>query len=134
MIQNAFTLAGKLALLRGQHQPFHTYKLALYNQEAELGFHTIGYASQGEASGLGYDAGGKDIGSPSFGSDGTVAWMEWLQQVTWTSTTIVARGALIYNASLQGANSLAVIDFGQDVESINGQFGVQLATRLIQLS
>jgi hypothetical protein len=46
---------------------------------------------------------------------------------TFTSATITARGALIYNNSKSNA-AIAVLDFGSDFSSSNGTFQVQFPT------
>jgi hypothetical protein len=44
--------------------------------------------------------------------------------IAWTSATITARGALIYNASLGGQPAVVVLDFGADKTSTAGTFTI----------
>ena len=58
-------------------------------------------------------------------SSGTTAFLDF-NDVTWSSATITARGALIYRDD--GANDIAVavLDFTTDQTSTNGDFTVQM--------
>jgi hypothetical protein len=47
--------------------------------------------------------------------------------VTWPAASLTARGALIYNYT-KGLRSIAVIDFGVNVTSTNGNFTLQFPT------
>ena len=46
---------------------------------------------------------------------------------TWSTSTITARGAMIYN-STQSNKSVAILDFGSDKSSSSGDFTVQFPT------
>jgi hypothetical protein len=52
----------------------------------------------------------------------------------WTSATITARYAFVYNAS-QGNKTVAIYDFGSDITSTAGNFTVQWhANGLLRIS
>lgn len=99
-----------------------TYKIALYTSSANLDSATTAYITSGEASGTGYTAGGKELTNVGITVSGTVAYIDF-DDVTWTSTTISAAGALIYNSSKLN-RAVAVFNFGGTYTSTNGDFTV----------
>ena len=103
-----------------------TLKIALYTSSATLGATTSAYTATNEVSGTGYTAGGATLASQAVAYDATnqVAFFD-AADPTFTTATITARGALIYNNSKSNA-SIAVLDFGSDFTSTAGTFTVQL--------
>jgi len=100
-----------------------TFKIALYTSSATLGASTTAYSTTNEASGTGYTAGGATLPVASgVTSSGTVAYVDFTD-VTWSSSSITARGALIYK-SASGNPAVAVIDFGGEVQSSSGDFTI----------
>ena len=75
--------------------------------------------------GTGYSAGGATLSGFVTGSSGTTAWIDWTTDPSWGSSTITARGALIYNAS-QGNKAVATFDFGSDKTTNDSTFTVVL--------
>jgi len=117
----------------------NTLKIALYTSSATLGATTSAYSATNEVSGTGYTAGGATLSSQAVAYDSTnqVAYFD-AADPSWSSATITARGALIYNNTKSNA-SIAVLDFGSDYSSSNGTFQVQLPsaaynTALIRIS
>ena len=106
----------------------NTLKIALYTSSASLGATTTAYSTTNEVSGTGYTAGGVTLSSQAvaYDSSNNVAYFD-AADPSWSSATITARGALIYNNSKSNA-SIAVLDFGSDFSSSNGTFQVQLPT------
>ncbi len=101
-----------------------TFKLALYTSAADLGAATTVYSSTNEVAASGsYVAGGGTLTGVTVASSGTTAWVTF-DNISFTSATITARGALIYNSS-KGNKSVAVLDFGQDKSSSSSTFTVQ---------
>jgi hypothetical protein len=101
-----------------------TFKLALYTSSADLGATTTVYSSTNEVAASGsYVAGGGTLTGVTVASSGTTAWVTF-DNIAFTSATITARGALIYNSS-KGNKSVAVLDFGQDKSSSSSTFTVQ---------
>jgi hypothetical protein len=101
-----------------------TFKLALYTSAADLGAATTVYSSTNEVAASGsYVAGGGALTGVTVASSGTTAWVTF-DNISFTSATITARGALIYNFS-KGNKSVAVLDFGQDKSSSSSTFTVQ---------
>jgi hypothetical protein len=98
-------------------------KIALYTSSATLGASTTAYSTTNEISGTGYTAGGNTLTSPAISLDGTTAVVDFADS-TWSTATITARGALIYNSS-KSNRAIAVLDFGEDKTSTSGNFTVQ---------
>ena len=88
--------------------------IALYTANASLGPDTTEYTTTGEVVATGYTAGGQKLLSPTIGSSGYTAYVDFANP-SW-SAAITARGALIYNAS-KSNKSIAVLDFGADKTS-----------------
>lgn len=101
-----------------------TFKMALYTSAATLDASTTVYTTSNEVTGAGYTAGGKILVNVNPTSSGTTAIAEF-EDPTWTTATITARGALIYNSS-KSNKAVAVIDFGSDKTSTGGDFTVQM--------
>ena len=120
----------KVELLTGTHNFTATtgdsFKIALYTSSATLGATTTAYSSTNEVSGTGYTAGGAALTEVTPTSSGTTAYVDF-GDATWSSATITARGALIYN-STDSNKAVAVLDFGADKVSTNGDFTVQFPT------
>ena len=103
-----------------------TLKIALYTSSATLGATSSAYSATNEVSGTGYTAGGATLASQAVAYDATnqVAFFD-AADPAFTTATITARGALIYNNTKSNA-SIAVLDFGSDFTSTAGTFTVQL--------
>jgi VCBS repeat-containing protein len=100
-----------------------TFKIALYTSAADLGAATTVYSSSNEVTGTGYTAGGITLTNIDPVTSGTTAFADFAD-ATWTSATITAAGALIYNSS-QSNKAVAVLSFGGDKTSTNGDFVIQ---------
>ena len=99
------------------------FKIALFTSAATLGATTTAYSTTNEASGTGYTAGGNTLTiSQVPTSSGTTAFLDFAD-TTWSSATITARGALIYKSG-GGNPAVAVLDFGSDKTSTNGDFTI----------
>ena len=61
--------------------------------------------------------------SATVATSGTTAYVDF-DNPEWTSATFTARGALIYNDTTAGDNSVAVLDFGGDFTVSSGTFRV----------
>ena len=124
-IVQTMTTSFKAELFTGTHVfGTDTFKLALYTSAADLGAATTVYSSSSEVPASGsYAAGGGALSGTAVSSSGTTAWVTF-SNISFSSATITARGALIYNAS-KGNKSVAVLDFGQDKTSSNNTFTVQ---------
>ena len=98
-------------------------KIALYTSAATLDATTTAYTTSNEVVGTGYTAGGNTLAGATISTSGTTAFVDF-SDTSWTTATITARGALIYNSS-KSNKAIAVLDFGADKTSTAGTFTVQ---------
>ena len=130
-IKQAMCTSFKQALLDGEmdfsSDTSQTFKIALYTSSADLSASTTAYSTTNEISGTGYTAGGNTLTIASNSTtSGTTAFVDF-SDTSWTSSSITARGALIYKSG--GTNpSIAVLDFGEDKSSVSGTFTVTFPT------
>ena len=118
-------LGGDFDFASGTSQVF---KLALYTSSATLGAATTAYATTNEVSGTGYSAGGAALTiSANPASTGTTAFLDFAD-LTFSTATITARGALIYLANGGTNPAIAVLDFGSDKTSTAGDFTIVFPT------
>lgn len=129
-ISQAMCTSFKVELLQGVHDftasTGDTFKIALYTSSATLGASTTAYTVSDEVSGSGYTAGGNTLTNVTPTSSGTTAFTDFAD-TTWTTATITARGALIYN-STESDKAVCVLDFGSDKTSTAGNFTIQFPT------
>lgn len=129
-ITQAMATSFKQELLTGTHDFTNstgdTFKIALFTSSATLGAATTAYSTSNEVSGTGYTAGGNTLTNVTPSSSGTTAFTDFAD-TTWSSATITARGALIYN-STDSNKAVVVLDFGSDKTSTNGDFTIQFPT------
>ena len=145
---NAFCTSAKVGFLKGLYTPLtDTMKIALYTNTATLDATTTVYTaavdpaapSTGEVSnsGTNYTAGGNTLANTAISYAGTTAWITF-DNSSWISSTITARGALIYDSTRSNA-AIAVLDFGSDKTTTTGTFTVQMpvaaaSTALIRIA
>lgn len=130
---NYMTTSFKNELLYGVHDfdasTGDTFNIALYTSSATLDASTTAYSATNEVSGTGYSAGGQALTNVNPTTSGTTAFTDFADE-TFTTATITARGALIYNTtpnttSISVSNpSVVVLDFGSDKTSTAGDFSV----------
>lgn len=118
----------KVELLKAVHNfttgTGSTFKIALYDETPSFTAATTAYTSVGEVSASGtYAAGGGTLVNVTPTSSGTTAFTDFAD-VSFTSATIMAYGALIYNDSAAGNPAVCVLDFGGLKTSTNGTFTV----------
>jgi hypothetical protein len=99
-----------------------TFKVALYTSLASLNSSTTVYSAVGEVVGSGYVAGGNTLTGQSISLSGTTAFVSFTNSL-WTSSTLTATGALIYNVT-KANKTVAVLDFGGPFSSTNNTFTV----------
>jgi hypothetical protein len=109
----------------------HTFKLALYTSSATLGAATTDYATTNEVTGTGYSAGGSALTRVDPTTSGTTAFTDF-SDLTFSTATITANGALIYNTTTAGGSgttdAVIVLAFGGDKTSTAGDFTIQFPT------
>lgn len=130
-ITQALCTSFKVEILQGIHNftasTGDVFKLALYTSSATLDASTTVYSSTNEVANSGtYTAGGGALTNITPTSSGTTAFLDFAD-ISFTSATITARGALIYNSS-KSNRAVAVLDFGSDKISTTGTFTVQFPT------
>ena len=127
-ITQAMCTSFKVELLQGVHNftasTGDVFKLALYTSSATLGASTTAYSATNEVANSGtYSAGGGTLTNITPTASGTTALTDF-DDLSFTSATITARGALIYNSS-DSDKAVAVLDFGGDKISTAGTFTIQ---------
>ena len=131
-ISQAMCTSFKVELLTGTHDFTNStgdaFKIALYTSSATLGATTTAYSATNEvANGNGYTTAGETLTNVTPTSSSTTAYTDF-DDVTWSSATITANGALIYNDTASGDPAVAVLAFGGDKTSTNGDFTIQFPT------
>ena len=125
----------KVELLKGLHDFTNgndQFKIALYTNSASFTAATTDYTATNEVANSGtYAAGGGTLTNVTPTSTSTTAFTDF-DNITFTSATITARGALIYNTQTGGGTSttdtVVVLDFGSDKSSTSGDFQIVFPT------
>jgi len=127
-ISTAMCTSFKQELLEAKHNFLasggNTFKLALYTSSATLGAATTAYSATNEASGTNYSAGGAALTNVNPSSSGTTALTDFAD-LTFSSATVTANGALIYNDTASGDPAVCSLAFGSDKTSTTGDFTIQ---------
>ena len=134
-ITSAICSSFKQELLQGKHDfdssGGHTFKFALFTSSASLGASTTDYSTSNEisnTSGSAYSAGGATLTNQGVSLSSTTAFTDFAD-VSYTSASFTANGAMIYNTTTDGGSSttdaVAIIAFGSDKTATNGTFTIQ---------
>ena len=137
-ITSAVCTSFKVELLKGVHNftatTGNTFKIALYDSDASLGAATTDYSTSEEitnTSGSAYSAGGATLTNTGVGLTSTTAFTDF-SDVTFSSASFTANGALIYNTTTDGGSgttdAVCVIAFGGDKTASNGTFKIEFPT------
>ena len=120
----------KVQLLNAQHNfSANTFKIALYAGNASVSNSTTEYTTTDEVTGTGYTAGGNTLTVTQTPTNtGNVAFISFAN-TAWSSSTISAGGALIYNSSFNNA-SVAVLNFGSTVTTNDQTFNIYFPAAL----
>jgi len=138
---NAMCTSFKKELLEAGHNFKNSggsaFKLALYTNSAvpsdmggsgsTMDASVTNYATNNEVSGTGYSAKGATLTRVNPSSSGTTAFTDF-DNATFSSSTITARGAVIFNDDASNDASVIVLDFGADKSSSSGDFQVVFPT------
>ena len=122
----------KVELMKGVHN-FTTgtgneFKLALYDNSASFTAATTAYTATNEVAASGsYAAGGGALTNVTPTSSGTTAFTDFAD-LSFTSATITAYGAMIYNNTAAGDPSVCILDFGGAKTSTSGTFTIIFPT------
>ena len=132
-ITSAICTSFKVELLKGVHNftatTGNTFKIALYDSDATLGASTTAFSSSEEitnTSGTAYTSGGATLTSVTPVASSTTAVCDFAD-VSFSSASFTANGALIYNSSATNA-AVCAIAFGSDKTATNGTFTIQFPT------
>ena len=132
-ISSAICTSFKQEILVGTHNftasSGNTFKIALYTSSASLGAATTAFSTDNEisnTSGSAYSSGGATLTSVTPTTSGTTAFCDFAD-VSYTSASFTANGALIYNSSASNA-AVCAIAFGSDKTATNGTFTIQFPT------
>jgi hypothetical protein len=127
----------KQQILQGAHDftlsTGDVFKLALYNNSASFTAATTAYTVTNEVSNSGtYSAGGGTLTNVTPTTSGTTAFTDFAD-LSFTSATITAYGALIYNTTPTSGSGLTnptvcVLDFGGAKTSTSGTFTIVFPT------
>ena len=134
-ITSAICSSFKQELLQGKHNfassGGDTFKLALFTSSASLGAATTDYSTSNEISntaGSAYVAGGAALTNSGVGLTGTTSFTDFTD-VTYSSASFTANGAMIYNTTTNGGSNttdtVAIIAFGGDKTASNGTFKIE---------
>ena len=126
-ITQAMCTSFKKELLEAKHNFLlsggNPFKIALYTSSASLDASTTAYSATNEVSGTNYSAAGNTLTRIDPSSSGTTGFTDFAD-TTWASSTITARGAVIYNDTASGDPSVLVLNFGSDKASSSGDFTI----------
>ena len=99
----------------------------MYTNSASFTAATTAYTTSNETSGTGYTAGGGTLTRVDPTTSSTTALTDF-SDLTFSSSSLTARGALIYNDSASGDPTVVVLDFGSDKTSSSGDFTIVFPT------
>ena len=134
-ISSAICTSFKQEILVGTHNltasSGDTFKIALFTSSASLGASTTDYSTSNEitnTSGTAYTAGGASLTNSGVSLSSTTAFTDF-DDVSFSSASFTANGAMIYNTTTNGGSnttdSVAIIAFGSDKTATNGTFTIQ---------
>ena len=105
----------------------NTFNIAMYTNSASFTAATTAYTSSNEVTGTAYVAKGNTLVNVTPVSTSTTAFTDFGDS-TWSSSTITARGAMIFNDTASGDPSVVILDFGSDKSSSSGDFTIVFPT------
>ena len=105
----------------------------MYTNSASFNAATTAYTTSNEVSGSGYSAGGGTLTNVNPSLEGSTTAVTDFDDLTFSSATVTARGALIYNTTTGGGSgttdTVVVLDFGSDKTSTAGDFTIQFPAK-----
>ena len=130
-ITQAMCTSFKQELMEAKHNFLasggNSFKIALYTSSATLSAATAAYSATNEVSGTNYTAAGNTLTNVNPATSGTTGFTDFAD-TTWSSSTITANGAVIYNDTASGDPSVIVLAFGADKTSTAGDFTIAFPT------
>jgi len=101
----------------------NTFRMALYDDDSSFTAATTAYTSTDEISGTNYTAKGESLTRVDPTTSGTTAYTDFAD-VSWSTATFSAMGAMIFNDSASGDPSVVILDFGALKTATAGTFTV----------
>jgi len=133
-ITSAICTSFKVEVLKGVHNftatSGDTFKIALYDSDATLGASTTAFSTSEEitnTSGTAYTSGGATLTSVTPVASSTTAICDFSPDISFSSASFTANGALIYNSS-ESNKAVCAIAFGSNKTATNGTFTIQFPT------
>ena len=122
----------KLELMQAEHNyttsTGNKFKISMNYNTASFTAATTAYTATNEVAASGtYTAGGGTLTNVTPTSSGTTAFTDFAD-LSFTSATITAYGAMIYNDSAAGDPSVCILDFGGAKTSTAGTFTIIFPT------
>ena len=105
----------------------NTFNIAMYTNSASFTAATTAYTATNEVTGTAYVAKGNTLVNVTPTSTSTTAFTDFGDS-TWSTSTITARGAMIFNDTASGDPSVVILDFGSDKSSSSGDFTIVFPT------
>ena len=105
----------------------NTFNIAMYDNNASFTAATTAYTATDEVIGTAYVAKGNTLVNVTPSASSTTALTDFSDS-TWSSSTITARGAMIFNDTAGGDPSVIILDFGSDKSSSSGDFTIVFPT------
>ena len=100
-----------------------TFRMALYDDDSSFTAATTAYTSSDEISGTNYTAKGESLTRIDPTTSSTTAYTDFAD-VSWSTATFSAMGAMIFNDSASGDPSVVILDFGALKTATAGTFTV----------
>ncbi|MDA9624143.1 hypothetical protein N9S62_02585 [Pelagibacteraceae bacterium] len=133
-ITSAICTSFKVEVLKGVHDftatTGDTFKIALYDSDATLGASTTAFSTSEEitnTTGSAYTSGGATLTSVTPVASSTTAICDFSPDISFSSASFTANGALIYNSS-ESNKAVCAIAFGSNKTATNGTFTIQFPT------
>jgi len=105
----------------------NTFNIAMYDNNASFTAATTAFTTSDEVTGTAYTTKGNTLVNVTPTSSSTTALTDFSDS-TWSSSTITARGAMIFNDTASGDPSVVILDFGSDKSSSSGDFTIVFPT------
>ena len=101
----------------------NTFRMALYTDSSSFTAATTAYTSSNEISGTNYTAKGESLTRVDPTTSSTTAYTDFAD-VSWSTATFSAMGAMIFNDTASGDPSVIILDFGALKTATAGTFTI----------
>ena len=100
-----------------------TFQIALYTDSASFTAATTAYTTSNEITGTNYSAKGNTLTRVDPTTSSTTAYTDFAD-TSWSTATLSAMGAMIFNDSASGDPSVVILDFGALKTATAGTFTI----------